>query len=177
MTILSITLSSALFDFLFGFLRRTPPFGEWGSADAVRWTKLRGQFLARQPLGTPAASAFTSLVVRGLPPIPQSPLLTSSITTHVTGRMFSPSIDTIASVSLRIIYCFCIGVNTPSISFTFTKGIAFSNLSFELLQGFSAHRNSQVRASSSILSQTSNVTRHKKCLIIWNRMSHNLDGK
>src|SRR5262249_9715402 len=76
----------------------------------------------RQVLDFPAASAFTSLVDRGFPPTPQSPLLTSSTTTQVTDRMFSPSIETIVSVSLRIISCFCAGVNTPSISFTFTNG-------------------------------------------------------
>ncbi len=51
----------------------------------------------RQPLDLPPASAFTSSVVRDWPPIPQSPLLTSSRTTTVTGRIFSPSIDTIGS--------------------------------------------------------------------------------
>jgi len=79
----------------------------------------------RQLLEPPAASAFTSLVVKGFPATPQSPLLTSSMTTHVTGRMLSPSIDTIVSVSLRIISCFCFGVKTPSRSFTFTSGIGF----------------------------------------------------
>ena len=34
----------------------------------------------------------------GSPPLPQSPLHTSSTTTHVTGRMFSLSMFTIASV-------------------------------------------------------------------------------
>jgi hypothetical protein len=56
-------------------------------------------------------------------------------------------------------------VNTPSISFTFTKGIVFSGLSFELLQGFSARRNSKARAGSAILFQAPGITRHKKCLI------------
>src|SRR5262245_7482969 len=37
--------------------------------------------------------------------------------------MFSPSIDTIASVSLRIISCFWVGVKTPSINRTLTSGI------------------------------------------------------
>src|SRR5262249_35010943 len=82
------------------------------------------RLLRRHLSRLPAASAFTSLVVSGLPPTPQSPLLTSSRTTHVTGRRFSPSIDTIASVSLRLISCFCAGVNTPSISLTFTRGMA-----------------------------------------------------
>lgn len=44
--------------------------------------------------GAPAARARTSSVLSGLPPMPQSPLWTSSITTQVTPRMFSPSIET-----------------------------------------------------------------------------------
>src|SRR5207245_8969452 len=55
----------------------------------------------RYPVDLPAARAFTSAVVSGLPPIPQSPLLTSSTTTQVTGRTFSPSTEPIASVSFR----------------------------------------------------------------------------
>jgi hypothetical protein len=47
--------------------------------------------------------ALTSAVVSAVPPIPQWPLLTSSITTEVTGRMASPSMAIIASVSLWII--------------------------------------------------------------------------
>jgi hypothetical protein len=46
-------------------------------------------------------------VVSALPPISQSPLSTSSTTHHVALRMFSPSIETMASVSLRIIWRFC----------------------------------------------------------------------
>src|SRR5262249_51653205 len=76
-----------------------------------------------QPLGLPAANAFTSFVVSGVPPYPQSPLLTSSITTRVACRKFSPSIDTIVSVSLRAISCFSLGVKTPSITLTFTSGM------------------------------------------------------
>src|SRR5262249_30450967 len=75
------------------------------------------------PVGLPAASAFTAAVVNGWPPIPQSPLLTSSMMTDVTWRMVSPSIDTMTSVSFRIISCFCAGVNTPSINLTFTRGM------------------------------------------------------
>ena len=48
-----------------------------------------------------------SPAVRAFPPMPQLPLLTSSTITQVTSRIFSPSIETIASVSLRIISCFC----------------------------------------------------------------------
>src|SRR3954464_8008886 len=48
--------------------------------------------------GWPAASACTASVVRHWPPMAQSPLLTSSITHHVTWRKFSPSMLTIASV-------------------------------------------------------------------------------
>jgi hypothetical protein len=55
----------------------------------------------------PCASACTSAVVRALSPIPQSPLSTSSTTHQVTLRMFSPSIETIASVSLLMIWRFC----------------------------------------------------------------------
>ena len=51
----------------------------------------------------PRARAWTSAVVIALPPIPQSPLSTSSTMQKVTWRMFSPSIDTIASVSLLMI--------------------------------------------------------------------------
>ena len=94
-----------------------------------------GDPIERQRLGLLAASAFASELVRELPATPQSPLLTSSRTTNVYGRKFSPSIDTIVSVSLRIISCFCVGVKTPSIIFTFSNGICFfqSILLFELL--------------------------------------------
>src|SRR5262245_35949316 len=60
----------------------------------------------------PRAKACTSAVVRALPPIPQSPLSTSSTTHQVTPRMLSPSIETIASVSLLIIWRFCSLLNT-----------------------------------------------------------------
>jgi len=76
-----------------------------------------------QTFGLPAASAFTSAVVRGLPPTAHSLLLTSSTTTHVTARMFSPSNDTIVSVNLRITSCFCACLKTPSTSFTFGRVI------------------------------------------------------
>ena len=55
------------------------------------------------PVGFPAAITFTSAVVSDLPPIPQLPLLTYSTITKVTERMFSPSMETIASVSLWMI--------------------------------------------------------------------------
>jgi hypothetical protein len=42
-----------------------------------------------------------------LPPIPQSPFLTSSTITEVTERMFSPLMDIFASVSLWMISRFC----------------------------------------------------------------------
>src|SRR5215470_7432555 len=51
----------------------------------------------------PRAKVCTSAVVSALPPIPQSPLSTSSTTHQVTPRMFSPSIETMASVSLVMI--------------------------------------------------------------------------
>src|SRR6185503_15982791 len=58
---------------------------------------------SRRQAALPAANACTSLVVRALPPMPQSPLSTSSTVTHVTPRMFSPSIETMASVSFLMI--------------------------------------------------------------------------
>src|SRR4051795_13354937 len=74
--------------------------------------------------GVPAARACTASVVRACPPIPQSPLLTSSTTTQVTPRMFSPSISTIVSVSFSIISCFWSSRKTPSMTLTLTSGIA-----------------------------------------------------
>src|SRR3954451_706739 len=53
----------------------------------------------------------------------QSPLLTSSITHHVTPRMFSPSTLTIASVRRSAIWVFCSGVKTPSMSRTLMRGM------------------------------------------------------
>jgi len=73
--------------------------------------------------GFDAASALTSAVVNGLPAIPQWPLLTSSITVQVTGRMASPSIDTRVSVSLRMIWAFYSVEKTPSMSLTLMKGM------------------------------------------------------
>ena len=46
-------------------------------------------------------AVLTSSVLSGLPPMPQSPLCTSSTTTQVTPRMFSPSVETIVSVRDR----------------------------------------------------------------------------
>ena len=46
----------------------------------------------------PAARALTSRAGSRLPPMAQSPPRTSSMTTHVTGRMFSSSTASIASV-------------------------------------------------------------------------------
>jgi hypothetical protein len=54
--------------------------------------------------------------------------------------------ETIVSVSLRIISCFCIGVNTPSMSFTFINGMVFALLRLESHLLFSSRRNSQARA-------------------------------
>src|SRR5882757_4642400 len=79
-------------------------------------------------MGWPAASALTSAVCIGLPPIPQSPLATSSTTTQVTGRMFSPSTSTMASVTFRTMSCFWVVENTPSMTFTLTNGISDSSL-------------------------------------------------
>ena len=47
--------------------------------------------------------SLTAAVVTALPPTPHSPLATSEILTHVAPRIFSPSIETIASVSFSII--------------------------------------------------------------------------
>jgi hypothetical protein len=88
--------------------------------------------MAGSRLELPAARAFTSLVVSGLPPIPHSPLFTSSTTTQVTWRMFSPSMETIVSVRRRIISCFWVELKTPSISLTLINGIG------NLLSGHSA---------------------------------------
>jgi hypothetical protein len=75
---------------------------------APSYGEASGEAVAGQA-GTPAASALTSAVVSGFPPMPQSPLATSSTTTHVTARMFSPSIDTIASVRRSTISLFWSG--------------------------------------------------------------------
>src|SRR5262245_47129578 len=56
--------------------------------------------------------------------MPQSPPRTSSTRTQVTGRRFSPSIATIVSVMRWILCCFCSDVNTPSMTLTWTSGIA-----------------------------------------------------
>src|SRR5215472_16247534 len=72
----------------------------------------------------PAARACTSWVVSALPPIAQSPLCTSSSTHQVTPRMFSPSIDTIASVSFCTISRRCELEKTPSITLTLISGIS-----------------------------------------------------
>src|SRR5262249_40263478 len=78
----------------------------------------------------PAASAFTSSVVSGFPPIHHSPLFTSSTTTQVTCRIFSPSTLTMASVSFFTISCFCESEKTPSMSLTLINGINLSPLYF-----------------------------------------------
>jgi hypothetical protein len=74
-----------------------------------------GPLSLRQAADLPAAIAMTISVVRAFPPIPHDPLFTSSIVTQVTPRMFSPSIETIASVNFSMISFFCFGVNTSSI--------------------------------------------------------------
>jgi hypothetical protein len=58
--------------------------------------------------------------------MPQSPLSTSSMTHQVTGRMFSPSIETIASVSLPMIWRFCSLLNTSLMMRTWMSGISIS---------------------------------------------------
>ena len=73
--------------------------------------------------GDARGSARTASVVIGWPPIPQSPLLVSSMHDQVTPRMFSPSISTIVSVTFSIISRFWSSSKTPSISLTFTYGI------------------------------------------------------
>jgi hypothetical protein len=54
--------------------------------------------------------------------LPQFPLPTSSTTTHVTSRG-SPSMETIATVNLRIISRFCTSEKTPPMSLTWTSGM------------------------------------------------------
>src|SRR4051794_22170142 len=66
----------------------------------------------------PAASAWTACVVSARPPMPQSPLWTSSTRTQVTPRMFSPSTATIASVSPSTIWRLLSSLNTPSMTLT-----------------------------------------------------------
>jgi hypothetical protein len=63
-------------------------------------------------------SSRASSLDSGFPPMPKSPLFTSSITTHVKARNFSRSIETIASVNFRIISCFSTCVKTFSITLT-----------------------------------------------------------
>ena len=52
------------------------------------------------------AIAFTAAVVSALPPIAHAPLSISWMRTQVTGRMASPSIATMASVTLWIMAFF-----------------------------------------------------------------------
>src|SRR6201984_3753128 len=77
-----------------------------------------GDAKPRRHAAFPRARAGRSAVGRALPPIPQSPLSTSSTTHQVTLRMFSPSIETIASVSLLMIWRFCSPLNTSLITRT-----------------------------------------------------------
>ena len=83
--------------------REWPPPAE---TEALPTNRLK----ANQAACLPAASSFTASVVSGLPPIPHSPLTTSEIFTQVTPRMFSPSIETIASVNFWMIWRFCSGL-------------------------------------------------------------------
>ena len=62
-------------------------------------------------------------MVRALPPIPQSPLSTSSTVTQVTGRMASPSMSTMVSVNFSIIALFWSASSTPLITLTLTNGM------------------------------------------------------
>ena len=64
-----------------------------------------------------------SLVCRALPAMPQSPLATSSMVTHVTGRIASPSTLTMASVSFSMIVAFSAASKTPAMSFTWIRGM------------------------------------------------------
>jgi len=74
----------------------------------------------------PAASACTSEARSALPPIAQSPPSNSLMRTHVTGRMFSPSTATIASVTLLMSSLYCAGVKTSLITSIVTRGIRIS---------------------------------------------------
>src|SRR3984893_4965719 len=80
------------------------------------WTREPKALGPREADHPPPAMALISPVVRAFPPMPQLPLLTSSTTTQVTSRIFSPSMETIASVSLRISSCFGGSEDTRSLS-------------------------------------------------------------
>jgi hypothetical protein len=104
-----------------------------GAQKAAGWLRTlsaTGEFVYSGCYSTRLLDAHTGrerpdvAVVSGLPAIPQLPLATSSTTHQVTGRMFSPSICTIASVSRRMISSFCSGENTFSITFTWINGIS-----------------------------------------------------
>jgi len=66
---------------------------------------------------------LTSVVVSGWPAMPQSPLWTSSTTTQVTWRRFSPSTATMASVSRWMIWRFWVSLKTPSMTLTLMSGM------------------------------------------------------
>ena len=89
--------------------------------------------------GRPAASSITASVVSGLPPMPHSPLVTSEIFTQVTPRMFSPSIETMASVNFCMICRFCSGLKTFSIRWTSMRASSCSFLLASPERGHSQH--------------------------------------
>ena len=60
---------------------------------------------------------------KGFAAMPHSPLATSSMVTQVTGRIASPSTLTMASVSLSMIASFSAAAKTPSMSFTWMRGM------------------------------------------------------
>jgi hypothetical protein len=72
-----------------------------------------------------AAIAFTFSDVGLSPPIAQSPLATSLIFTQVTPRMFSPSTETIASVTFSISCRFWSGVKTSPMMWISTSGMVY----------------------------------------------------
>jgi hypothetical protein len=98
-----------------------------GAANVRRWTSA-GSPVLTFVVGGDRASCERLRVVggKGLPPMPHSPLATSSTTHQVCGRMFSPSISTIASVSRSMISCVCRAVKTPSISLTWISSMLCS---------------------------------------------------
>lgn len=104
--------------------RRSSP--SWQRSGAATVDTTTPDQRCAQALGTPAASWRTASVVRHWPPMPQSPLLTSSTTTQVTLRIASPSMDTMASVRRSTMCCFAVSSKTFSITLTLMSGMARS---------------------------------------------------
>jgi hypothetical protein len=107
---------------------RVEPVPRWrscrGLAGVSRCCQLVGGFAPPSRRGTTGSSGYCaaermptrSLVCSGLPAMPHSPLATSSMVTHVTGRITSPSTLTMASVSFSMIASFSAASKTPAMS-------------------------------------------------------------